>query len=239
MTDHIIELDSEEASDLRRWLSADGSRREPLSSGYQGAVYLYDGPNGPRIVKESLGSGLQYRIGHMMLMREYRAYQRLSGITGIPACYGLIDERYLVLEYIQGSSIREPENGNIDRQVFFANLLDIIKQMHAAGVAHNDLKRKDNVLVTSGGWPVLLDFGMSYLNTGQKESPLFRLMKRMDFNSWIKIKYHYATDQITEEDLPYYNPSPLERWFRQLRKFWRTITFRQWRKSRQERKTGR
>ena len=58
-----LEIDPIEASDLRRWLSDQNSRREPLSSGYQGAVYLYEGPSGQRIIKEALGSGLQYRIG--------------------------------------------------------------------------------------------------------------------------------------------------------------------------------
>ena len=54
-----IKLDPLEASDLRRWLSAVDSRPTPLSSGYQGAVYLYEGAMGPRIVKEALGRGPQ------------------------------------------------------------------------------------------------------------------------------------------------------------------------------------
>ncbi len=232
MNKDSIELDSTEASDLRRWLSAEGDSRKPLSSGYQGAVYIYDGPDGIRIIKEALGSGVQHRIGRKMLGREFEAYQRVQGIPGIPRCFGMLDDQFLVLEYVEGKGLREPDNGLVDREAFFAELLEIIKKMHLVGVTHNDLKRKDNILVTMTGQPVLLDFGLSYLRKGEQENTLFRLLKRMDYNSWIKIKYDNATEMITDADSTYYSPTLLERVYRSWRRLWRTITFRQWRKAR-------
>jgi len=228
-----IKLDTNEASDLRRWLSAVDSRAKPLSSGYQGAVYLYEGPTGARIVKEALGRGPQYWLGRAMLHREFEAYQRVQGIAGIPCCYGMLDDRFLVLEFVAGKGLRDTPMEPAARDRFFAKLLETLQRVHAAGVAHNDLKRKDNVLVAPDGSPVLLDFGLAFFRNGSSESWLFRLLKRMDYNSWIKIKYHAAIDAIAPEDLPYYQPTVLEWGFRLWRRFWRTLTLRQWRKNRQ------
>jgi serine/threonine protein kinase len=227
-----LELDPIEASDLRRWLSDEHSRGEPLSSGYQGAVYLYEGPSGQRIIKEALGSGLQYRIGRSMLRREFAAYRRVNGIEGIPHCYGLLDDRFLVLEYIVGIGFRDAQLDHAARENFLQTLLQIIQQMHAEGVTHNDIKRKDNLMVSDTGRPILLDFGLAFMRGASRESLWFRLLKRMDYNAWIKIKYSSATENISDADLKYYQPTFLESGFRQWRRLWRTITLRQWRKMR-------
>jgi serine/threonine protein kinase len=144
----------------------------------------------------------------------------------------MLDDRFLVLEFVAGEGLRDTSMEPTAREAFFAQLLEILRKVHAAGVTHNDLKRKDNVLVTPDGSPVLLDFGLAFFRKGNAESWLFRLLKRMDYNSWIKIKYHAAIDDIAPDDLPYYRPTPLERGFRLWRRFWRTITLRQWRKNR-------
>ena len=227
-----LELDPIEASDLRRWLSDEHSRGEPLSSGYQGAVYLYEGPSGQRIVKEALGSGLQYRIGRSMLRREFAAYRRVNGIEGVPHCYGLLDDRFLVLEHIVGIGFRDVQLDHAARETVLQALLQTIQQIHVAGVTHNDIKRKDNIMVSAAGSPILLDFGLAFLRGASGESLWFRFLKRMDYNAWIKIKYSSATDSISDADLKYYQPTALERIFRQWRRFWRTITLRQWRKMR-------
>jgi len=227
-------LSTEELAAIKRWLaSADDSRRNPLSAGYQGAVYLFEGPNGRRIIKEAADSGLVSLFSRGMLRREARAYRVLEGIAGIPRCFGFIEGRYLVLEFIDGKNLRDSRRDIADRDAFFGELLDTVKAIHGRFVSHNDLKRKDNVIVTEGLEPVLIDFGLARVHDGN--TLLFRLLRQHDYNSWIKIKYHYATDQISDKDLPYYRPTLLERAFRSLRKLWRTITFRQWRKARQKR----
>jgi len=236
--DSATAMNQEEEAALREWLVSDAdSRNTPLSAGYQGSVYLFEGPAGPRIIKEAIDTWPQRLLARRMLRREARAYDRVSGIPGIPESFGMLDDRYLVLEFVPGKNLRDPDNGITDREAFFAGLLNIIKEVHARDVTHNDLKRKDNVLVTASGEPVLLDFGMAVCH--RRQGFFYRLLKRMDYNAWIKIKYHYATDQITEADQPYYRPTLLERGFRQLRRFWRIITFRQWRKARQRAKSSR
>jgi len=48
-----------------------------------------------------------------------------------------------------------------DSKRFNAELFGIIATIHERGVAHGDLKRKDNILVTPDWYPYLIDFGVS------------------------------------------------------------------------------
>jgi serine/threonine protein kinase len=43
----------------------------------------------------------------------------------------------------------------------FERLTRLVAQMHARGVVHNDLRKRDNILVAPDGSPVLIDFNAS------------------------------------------------------------------------------
>ena len=45
------------------------------------------------------------RLARWMLRREREIYRRLEGFTGSPRCHGLLADRYLVLDYIDGDSM--------------------------------------------------------------------------------------------------------------------------------------
>ena len=95
------------------------------------------------------------------MRREHAVYERLAGVPGIPRTYGLVDGEFLALEYVAGPSLRAHEARLADRDAFFARLLETVNAMHAAGIAHADLKRKDNIIVGSGERPYLIDFGIA------------------------------------------------------------------------------
>ena len=61
---------------------------------------------------------------------------------------------------------------------------------------------------------------------------LFKLVRQFDYNAWIKLKYRGDYDSIAPEDQPYYRPTPVESLARLVRRGWRTVTFRQYRKAR-------
>ena len=129
-----------------------------FSHGYQGYVFLYKGEGGKQlIIKAPTGWWLNRFIRRMMLRNEYKAYSRLSHIEGIPRCLGFLDGSYLVLEFIDGIPVRRAEIS--DRGFFFEAFLNLVKQLHNAGVAHTDLKKKDNILVVQGRKPYVIDFG--------------------------------------------------------------------------------
>jgi len=218
---------------------------ELISSGYQGVVYkIKVDPSSPElpesdsqylIVKETMGSAMVRRLRRFMLRREYAVYRRLEGIAGIPRCYGLEDGNRLILEFIDGHSLRLSKDELPDREAFFSALFTIILAAHRAGVAHADLKRKENILVTTGGYPRLIDFGSAVM---RKESGgawnrwLFGLACQIDLNAWIKHKYLGRYDEISADDEKYFRPTLIERGARKIRRTWRKLTRRRWRKTR-------
>ncbi|MBV8527788.1 MAG: serine/threonine protein kinase [Candidatus Dormibacteraeota bacterium] len=79
---------------------------------------------------------------------------------------------YLVLEYIDGETLREFLRGRLpldpDQAVGYAvQLAHALSYAHAHGVAHRDLK-PENVLVTRGGQLKLSDFGIALLSGARR-----------------------------------------------------------------------
>jgi predicted Ser/Thr protein kinase len=147
-----------------------------------------------------------------MLRNEYRVYSRLSGVRGVPRCYGLLDGRYLVLEFIDGFPVRSARI--TDRGRFFESLLNLIKELHKVGVAHTDLKKKDNLLVVGGRTPYVIDFGVAVVKKpgfAPINRYLYNLASKFDFNAWVKLKYDGKFENMAEEDRPYYNRTVVEK----------------------------
>jgi serine/threonine protein kinase len=207
-----------------------------LAHGYQGTVSLVEGPDGPLIVKEAMGRWPWRGLRRGMVRREHAVYARLQGIPGVPRCYGLDDGDRLLLEYVEGCSLRLADFSPAERERFFASLLQLIQAIHAAGVAHADLKRKDNILVQANGEPMLIDFGSAVIDgPGLVRGILFRQACHLDLNAWVKLKYRRDYQQLKPADRAYYHPTWLERAARLVRETWRTLTARRWRKSRRVR----
>ena len=113
---------------------------ELLSAGYQGVVYkIVAGPEYPGtdylIVKQPMGSPLVRWFRRRMIRREHRVYMRLTGIEGIPKCFGLKDGDQLLLEFIEGHPLKLSIGELEDREKFFAALLKLLQAAHRAGVA--------------------------------------------------------------------------------------------------------
>ena len=139
----------------------------------------------------------------------------------------------MLLEYVPGSSLRQREHELSDSGVFYDRLLKIIQQMHRHGVAHGDLKRKDNILVGPEEQPYIVDFGTAHFRrqpAGWLRSWLFGFMMQTDYNAWIKRKYRRDYSRLSPEDAALYRPLPLERAVRPLREGWRQLTLRRLRK---------
>jgi serine/threonine protein kinase len=192
---------------LKQWIEESiKTETNTLAAGYQGKTLLFDDGKNKYAIKIPHGKGLVRYFHTHMLRHEHEAYKRLGNdFPGIPACYGLVDNKYLVLEYIAGRTIRMKRP--LDEPEYMDMLLEIINNMHSHGVAHMDLKRKDNLLVTSNERPCLLDFGASVIEK-HGFHPInhfkYRLAKQFDYNAWIKHKYHDRLDDISDEDRPLY-----------------------------------
>jgi predicted Ser/Thr protein kinase len=229
----------EERALLEAWLESalENGQGRLLGRGYQASVYLYSSPVGDIVVKRAHPSPLLRAIALRALRREASVYERLRDVPGTPKSYGLL-HGHLVLEHVAGPSLRQYEDRIADRDVFFGRLRETLEAMHAAGVAHGDLKRKDNMLVASGELPYVIDFGIAWCVDA--DSPgwrrrVFDLVRQMDYNAWIKLKYRRRTDNLSPEDADRYRPLLLERVARAIRIPWQKVTLRRMRKRRRNR----
>lgn len=205
-----------------------------LSRGYQGVVYLQGAGADLRVVKQPMGGPFARWLRVAMLRREHAAYQRFAGIPGVPRCFGLRDDGSLMLEYLPGEVYRETVLASEHRERFFQLFQQQILALHAAGVAHADLKRRGNLLVSADSDPILLDFGSAVLRRpggGWWNRFLFSQACRMDFNAWVKLKYQRRFDLVSPDDRMYYQPTTLENIARVVRRSWRKVTARHFRKA--------
>ncbi|MCP4713868.1 MAG: hypothetical protein GY868_02030 [Deltaproteobacteria bacterium] len=195
-----------------------------MNHGYQGNVFLYS-RNGQRfVVKTATGWGLGRFVRWLMLRNEYKAYCCLADIEGIPQCYGLLDGKYLVLECVEGESLRN--NTISEKTLFIERLFNVISNMHAAGVVHGDLKRKDNLLVVDGAYPWIVDFGVACVRKN-RFAPfnhlVFEILRTFDFNAWVKLKYGRRLLSVSQEDALYYRRTLIERTSKTLKRLYKRI----------------
>ncbi|MDX2412075.1 MAG: hypothetical protein QNK16_07615 [Woeseiaceae bacterium] len=189
--------------------------------GYQGNIHTGQVGEHKILIKSAAGRGLAAGLNRFMLRREYLIYERLAGISGIPRCFGYFMGRYLVLENVDAQTLRD---GTIsDRDGYFVEMLAIIEAIHERGIAHGDLKRKENVLVSRDSRPYLIDFGVSvFRKPGFHPFNHFRhdFSHQHDFNAWVKHKYNRNYQEISPEDAKYYRPLLIELIARRVKRAW-------------------
>lgn len=207
--------------DLPDWAESSLATGENiLATSNQGTILLYRDEGVAFVVKTAMGSGVVRRARQATLAREYRAYARLRGLKGVPKCYGMVADRYLVLEYVHGVPYREAQFK--DRDAWFRALLAIIREIHNRGVSHGDLKSKSNLIVTREGLPCVIDFGTTVIakkGVHPINNRMFKYLKQLDINAWVKHKYHGRYEDVSEEDRKLLNYSRFESLARKYRKW--------------------
>lgn len=205
----------------------------PLGRGYQATTRLFQTPAGSFVVKTPRGPWPWRCLGEAAIRREHAVYRRISGIPGVPACIGLVDGRMLVLEHVPGGTFRKREREIRDWDRFFTRLLETIRGIHAAGVAHGDLKRKDNLMIGVDERPYIVDFGVASIERPGAvlwSNATFRWMRQYDYNAWVKLKYRRQLDDLPREDAELYRPTMMERIARMIRVIWQKLTLRRLRR---------
>ena len=198
--------------ELTNWVNEHlDSGAQVLSAGYQGKTLLFQQGSHKLVIKVPLGNFLTRPVNLLLLKHEHRIYQKLQGIEAIPKCYGMANNEYLVIEFIEGDTIRN-NRPDVDTG-YYGKLFQAISEMHRREVAHFDLKRKENLLVTKDQSPKIIDFGVSIYRKGGWHlfnAFLYKLAVQFDYNAWIRHKYNKRFDEMSEADKPFYKKTFIE-----------------------------
>ncbi|PKO14639.1 hypothetical protein CVU37_14180 [candidate division BRC1 bacterium HGW-BRC1-1] len=143
---------------------------------------------------------LRQTWGRISIGRETRALSRLAGIVGVPRMMVQIDPYAFIMEFMEGETLPRSSQRGLLGPDFFPALESLIDQLHARGVAHGDLRRR-NILVTTDKRPALLDFETAVL---KKDCwfgcRFFKMMTRVDKLKVLKMKHKYFSLQTSAED---------------------------------------
>jgi len=140
-----------------------------LGRGKQGVVYLAQDPELHRqvaIKAVHIQSDLQQQQNLDQLLSEARMASRLQH-PNIVTIYdiGIADHRpYLVLEYIEGQSLREKIRNGLRLEEALRNMRDILSGVAAAHekkIAHGDIKPA-NILINQDDSARVADFGLAH-----------------------------------------------------------------------------
>lgn len=97
-------------------------------------------------------------LGRAFTRREARALRRLEGVEGVPQFRGRPDGYSVAMTFVSGRPARRGDPALNGNRAFVARLADTVRQLHARGVVHLDLKHRSNLMASPEGRPVVLDF---------------------------------------------------------------------------------
>jgi RIO-like serine/threonine protein kinase len=129
-------------------------------------------------------------LARLLCRREAAALERLAGIEGVPRLLAL-ERNALVRSWIDGQPIYElPPSG-----AWFRNALRLLRRMHRAGVAHNDLAKEANWIGQADGSAGVVDFQLA--SCFSRRSRRFRRLAREDLRHLLKHKACYLPAMLT------------------------------------------
>ncbi|MCP3689201.1 MAG: HDOD domain-containing protein [Gammaproteobacteria bacterium] len=183
-----------------------------LGHGRQGIVYLASDPDLHRkvaIKAVHLNRDLQHQATTDQLLSEARIVSRLQH-ANIVTVYdvGIADYRpYLVLEYIEGSSLRHKIRSGLKIDESLRIMRDILAGVaaaHAQNIAHGDIKPA-NILIHAEGHAKVADFGLAHFaevtqseDTGLSGTPLYMAPE------YIETRQHQIVSDVFSIGLVFY-----------------------------------
>ncbi len=133
-------------------------------------------------------------LAHHLATREANALRALAGISGVPSfesfARGVLVRSWTDGDPMQRARPRDP--------AYFVEALALLRRLHRAGVAHNDLAKEPNWLVTPAGHPALVDFQLALVS--HRRGRLFRTLARDDIRHLLKHKRSYCPERLTQRE---------------------------------------
>lgn len=143
-------------------------------------------------------------IGPILNWRECKALTKLAELDSVPVLLSKPNKRSFLMSYHASEQMTRLNEISPEWPIFFAKLSSAIEQMHAAGVAHNDLRNPTNTLVTPNGDPILVDLVACFCR-GQRWNILnrwlFNKFTQVDRSAITKLKSKVAPELISSDDV--------------------------------------
>jgi serine/threonine protein kinase len=183
-----------------------------LGQGSQAIVYLATDPDLNRkvaIKSVHLSSDINRQDGMDSLLSEARAVSRLQH-PNIVTIYdlGVADQQpFLVLEYIEGLSLRQKMGNQLSIEQCIRLMRDILSGVaaaHAQNIIHCDLK-PENILITIEGNAKVADFGLAQLADASRvdEEGLYGTPQYMA-PEYIETRQHQTVSDVFSLGLVFY-----------------------------------
>jgi predicted Ser/Thr protein kinase len=133
-------------------------------------------------------------LARRLCRREARALAHLDGLPGTPRLLDA-DRRSLRRAWIEGRPMQlaKPRNA-----AYFRAARALLARLHRRGIAHNDLAKEPNWLVTPTGNPALVDFQLALV--APRRGRAFRALAREDIRHLLKHKRSYCPERLTARE---------------------------------------
>ena len=167
-----------------------------LKSDLFGQVELHGDGSGERFIRRNL-AGVRWwvrPVARWLAAREARALALLDGQAGTPALLAW-DGRHLDRGWIDGQPMQLARPGSRE---YFASAFALLRRMHRAGIAHNDLAKEPNWLVTPAQRAAVVDFQLAACLPGR--GAFFRMLAREDLRHFLKHKRTYREQFLTARE---------------------------------------
>ena len=154
------------------------------------------------VVKDYSQKGFWERnlVGLIVIGREARAYEALSGVEGLPPKFKRLSPYSLAIEYLEGKDLGCFQRGEFGPEVI-RQFERIVDELHKRGWVHLDLHRRTNILFVDG--KIFIVDLASALHTGRIPligrffTGLFGLADRL---SLIKMKKIFGPELLTDRE---------------------------------------
>ncbi|MBP3620544.1 MAG: PASTA domain-containing protein [Lachnospiraceae bacterium] len=126
----------------------------------------------------------QFESGKSKFLSESKCLSKLSdveGIVKIQECFEENNTAYIVMEYLEGRTLKSmiEEKGKIDVDTAIGMIKPILKaldRVHQEGIIHRDIA-PDNIFITNDGTLKIIDFGASKFATTKHSKSLSVVLK--------------------------------------------------------------
>jgi len=194
-----------------------------LKSDIFGEIRIVFGDDGDVIVRDTSSASVWIAwLARALMRREARILALLDGLHGVPTLLDLSRTR-LRRNFVAGLPMQEAKPAD---PAYFKAAAELLRKLHRLGVAHNDLAKEPNLLLTAEGQPAFLDFQLAVAS--RHRGRVFRLLAYDDIRHLLKHKRTYCPQALSErEQRILENPSCLARvWMQTIKPVYLFMTRR-------------